>query len=266
MAPDIPAMRTFALLLWIAELSLVANAAHAGEEGRWRLELGQLSQGIDGEFVFGDPGPTNAPLDVESTLDMDRSAELSGWLELRLGGRHALGLGYQPVDFDGSTLLAANTFVLGIPFAAGDRVESQLEFDRIDLEYRFAFRPHPWLRLSPGLRLAIVDGSFDVQDIDTGAATGEDLTAPVPLPGLLAELLPHERLRLFADARGFAAGSWGEVSDAAMWEVEAGVTVRLTRNVELEGTVRLLDLDFEVSDTSFDLATRGAFIGLALVY
>ena len=234
------------------------------EEREWTasISLARVEHELEGDVLWGE-GVGNTSLDVESALDLEGSRALAGWIELQPGANVLLRAGFVPHDFSGRNVLTASEVVDGITYGIGDTVDTAFEFDSYELAFGYKFRIGRHLMVAPLLEVDLFDGFLDTVDLDIpGSAVSEEFIVPVPLAGLRVELHPLSRLGLFAEGKGFRAGNWGEVAEATIFDVEAGATLHLSRNLVLTAAYGATRFRFDISDTEIDLEKSGLRVGL----
>jgi hypothetical protein len=252
----------FALLPGAASAQLGLDFADA-EDWRVSASVSRVRPEIEGDVELGeDFGAT--PIDVESDLDLSADDVYRGGGELKLGPHH-LRFDYLPVRYEGFAVLGAPVFVFGIPFMPGDRISSELGARRYQLSYRYDIRLGEHVVLAPMVALDLLDAWIDLDNQSVaGARLDEDVTAPLPLPGVRLEVRPLPRLELFVEARGVRAEELGDLADIRVWGGEGGVAVLLSRNVVLRGVYAVDDYSVTFSDVGVDLRQAGPSLELEL--
>ncbi len=247
--------RVLCAFVFLSCLSL-ADFSHAEREGTWfAFAPSWFTPEIAGDLTLGGIG--NTPLDAEDILDLEGDDSLAGDLELHTG-RHHFRLRALPFEFDGQEVLPVPVTVLGIPFSAGNLADSKLEVNTYRLAYRFDAISTRYFQLSPVVELGYVDADLRISNLSVpGAIVKDDLRSPLPLVGLHAQVMPHQRVRLFVEAAGFRANSWDELNNARILDAEAGVSLGLLENAWLTAAYRDTDFRFESGITEFDMGLEG---------
>ena len=78
------------------------------------------------------------------------------------------------------------------------------------------------------------------------------------------EFYPLPRMALFAEAKGFTASSWGEITEATATDGEIGVSFSMSKNLVLTTRYRISKLEFDVAQTKVDLDLSGFSLALDL--
>jgi opacity protein-like surface antigen len=221
----------------------------------------RVRQQIEGDLFWGQ-GIGNTELDVEGVLDMDDAETFAGRIDFQAAGA-AFRLGYLPLQFEGDTVLTASQTLNGITYTAGDRVSSEMDIKNYEMAFGYKFRLGDHFMIAPLVQVNLLDGFLDSIDLDLpGSEVKEEFLVPIALAGLRMEVYPMPRLALFAEAKGFAAHSWGELSDADVLDGEVGLSFHLTRNLILTSSYRLNKVSFNLSDTEVDLDLSGLSLAL----
>jgi hypothetical protein len=168
------------LLLW----AMPAGAFEIGARGYYWFPTFKTDMKSDGAAKPG------TEINLKDNLDMGTKAfpavEVFGGL-----GRSHLGLTYTPINYSGSTTLASKIDFNGQTFAAGTKVDSDLELRMLDLEYRFTA-----LNMENILAGFSLDAIGQIKYIDgegkISAANGTEgkhtLKLPIPMVGVGAHV------------------------------------------------------------------------------
>lgn len=233
------------------------------EDWNVAASIARVRPEVEGDLLLGEElGATD--IDVDDVLGLDADDVHGGRFELKFGG-HRLRFEYLPVGYEGDELLSEPVEVFGVPFAAGDFVDSELGARRYRVDYRYDIRFGDHVALAPIFGLDVLDAWVEVADRDiSGASFEEDVLALVPLGGLRLEVRPLPRLELFVEARGMAAGGLGPLDDLRVLGGEGGVALSLTRNVVVRGSFAVSDYRVVFGDVDVDLRQAGPSLELEL--
>ncbi len=245
--------------------------------GAWLARLG-------GEVILGEG---NAPFRIDRTIRNDELeptplAELSilddeGFVAWRLHG----------FDFSSeSSGAATRAFDFGsLAFAAGDPYETRIDFTSAGLEGVI----HRWTAIDPaaseGPGLGRGDARLDLSVL--GGVRWIAVDQRVTRPGTGTESPDADWLAAYAAARveftwapdgGFVVGERFRITaeygigpglnagGGSIWQVRAGAELEVTPNLRGFFGYRLLELDLEDGDWTFDSGLQGLFVGATLQF
>lgn len=211
-----------------------------------------------------DSGKTGDNLNLKDTLGVENESFPS--FEVFMGGKsHHLNLAYTPVDYSGSAALTREIVFNGQTYAPGSKVDTELRFKMIDLQYRYAFldTENILAGFSLGLigHIKYINGEAKINAPAT--KTGSEFTfgIPVPMVGLGFHLgILHDLLEVRAKATGIA------YSDNHFYEALADLSLTPFPFLDIHAGYKTIRLKIDHNDLFLDSEFSGPFVGLTVSY
>jgi len=199
-------------------------------------------------------------IDLEDDIDLDDSfvPELGLTVDYK---RHRVKGSYEPIRFEGTTVLPRSVIFHAWTFVAGEEVTSEVNVDLWKLGYSYAIVDNPSLTVRAGLAGWVWTYDGRMTSHTTGAVDKRAFTHVLPVATAEAEV----GLGGTWVARG--AIRYGTVgADRYMFEAEAGVGVELMRHVGLELGWRYMLFSFVETTNLADMAFMGPYIGVSYTF
>ncbi|MCA9291985.1 MAG: hypothetical protein KDA25_12705 [Phycisphaerales bacterium] len=255
---------------------------HATRDLEFRLVAGVWLPRAGGSTMLGAGA---APFDIDADAGID-SLEASPNVEFTIGRRERWALTFSGFDFstDGTGPYTGPATSFGAAtLTPGTTVRGSLDLASYGVDLAFAYwRPFATaranvtaerrfvtdLRISPvvGVRWIDVDLSLTDAGATTGSGAGEWLGL---YAGLQADFqyrpegaVPWLDMFEIEAGAGFGPALGGD--GGSMWQVRAGVTWHVTPNVGAMLGYRLLELDVEDQDFTFDAGLQGLFLAASI--
>jgi hypothetical protein len=216
------------------------------------------------DIKVDDSGVTGDNLNLKDTLGVED--EYFPSFELFVGhGRHHLNVAYTPIEFSGSTLLTQKITFNGQTFATGSKVDTNLQLNMFDLEYRYAFLDTE--NILAGFSLSLIgqikyiDGEAKINA--PASNTGSDFTFRVPLPmlGLGAHIgILHDLLEARVKVTGIA------YSSNYLYEALADLSYTPFPFLDIHAGYKTIRLKIDHSDLLLDSEFAGPFVGLTVKF
>jgi len=227
---------------------------------------GGFSAALDGRYTAAWPsgsieitqgGRAGSASKIDLSRDLDLGVGQTGGGGGRLGfGPHGLAFFYEPLFFDGDTVLGRDVTFHGSTYAAGTRVSSHVGFDLWRVGYDYALATAPTESLSVGLRLLVWD--FDARL--RGGTIDQQRSFSSALPqAVVSGSVELGRVRLAAD---FAGGLIA--SDRYSFEIGAGPRWQPLSWLEVGVGYRVFRLEFHQTTNRGDLTAHGPFVGVSI--
>jgi hypothetical protein len=225
----------------------------------WTLSLsgGLTWLDLEGDGTF-DVDAWDTEFSFDGSLGISDISTQWAEADLQLVSGHHLRVAYNPMGFDGNEALDTAIVVDGVTYDAGDLVDTNLKLDQYDLSFRSDFWVGEFLSISPLVQVSLIDAKVKLSNLTQGVSETEAVLVPLPYIGLRAELYPLARVGLFAEGKGLPLGS-----TATLWDVSAGMSLHVTRNLSLLGRYRLSHYGVEF-DSELDVDISGPQVGATL--
>ena len=242
-----------AALAACGSLEARAYAGAAATEMRGGLGLSATEAGISEPLR----------LDVEDDFGLgDSSSSIYARAELGFGVPR-LTASFMKHDASGTSTL---TRTFG-DILAGTQVDSEMDFLSAKAALTFDVLDFGFVRLSPGLAVAVTEFDASVRSRSFPVAESVDAFAPVPMPFVQAEV-DVGPLAATVDV-GYIRADIEEI-DGGYLDVEALLRVQPLSHVELFAGYRLIDFEADgvVDDERFlaDLRMQGVLFGVGLTF
>lgn len=189
-------------------VAMFANS-HAQAAEPWEkasLSIGGFVSTTNSELQLNsDTLGAGAVVDLENGLDLDSSYttyRIDGFYRFGSTRRHQLEAHYYRSDRDGAKVLDQTYQIGDFVFPAGTGVESRLDVWFLNVNYSYAFLQDERVRLAAAVGLHTTGISFKISASGIGVEE-EDVTAPLPVVGLRADVALTQRWRLWAAADVF---------------------------------------------------------------
>jgi hypothetical protein len=241
---------------------LPASAPSAGEAIVYAVPQIFASRLTGDAQVSANGSPEGTSFDLQDTLGLDQDVNtpgIEGFARILLVGH--ISFSHFRSQADGSARLDDPLEFNGETFAAGERVDTEIEMSRYKLLFGYNL----------GLKVVNIGflGGAHLVDLDArmegaGHEEQEDLRLPVPAVGVSIGIHPLKWLALHGELSGFSVTVSG--FRTRLLDGYAGVDFLLASKVGLGLGYRYFLLEAEDDDEgdSVDLAQRGAYAGLSL--
>jgi len=248
--------RVFVVVLTVLVHLLVSVKAHADETVM--LKTGYMTMDAKGSFGASAGGLAATPIDVDSSVHLGRSNQMTVEGALQLGDMRA-ALNYFPLNFSGDGVLGSAVQYNGRTFAAGDTVHANMKIDVFDasLTYYLLNMDDLPSRMQFGLEAAVklVHASSSIQDKTTGVSESTSVTLPIPTLGARARMAISD----FVGVTG-RAGYLGYAGNHFL-DSEMQIEFSPVPAAGFYAGYRLIDLKVNRSGVLLDNAFSGPFIG-----
>jgi hypothetical protein len=178
-------------------------------------------------------------------------------------GDHHLSLTYTPISYSGSTTLSAPITFNGQVFAAGSRVETDLDLRMLDLEYRYTF-----LDVENFLAGFSLDAIGKIKYIDGKAkisAPGKEASDTVRLPLPMVGLGAHVGILLdILEARARVTGIG--YSNNYLLEAVADLSWTPFPFLDIHGGYKVIRIRIDRKDLFLDSQFTGPYVALTVSY
>lgn len=256
-------MRFQAILLVVLAfvLSGCAVVGLGGGDYLVRGEIGTYGIEPDGEFgLVNTIGASVPTVDLKDLGLDDRQNEPYGKASFRLGSSE-LSLSAFQTDFSGSgTLTAAFGGI-----SASTPVNSKLELTNAKFLWRWYLIDMDILSVGPGLGVDYIDMKAEVTAPSLSTTEDFDAKAPIPVPGLSAELRLGP-FAAYADAYGISVNQ-GD-ADGTFLDLEGGLRYKPFPFIDATAGYRLIQIEASGDDgtQSFDADYKlpGIFFSIAV--
>jgi len=248
---------TVAMALMMAVLLAgPAGAFELGAKGYyWMPSLG-------GDVRLDEGSILGTKIDFEDDLDIEDEDYAVG--EVFCGiGRHHLSLSFYGADYEGSARLSQAIVFGGTTFNLDETVEADLEYDVIDVMYRYDLLDleNVLAGFSIGVvgRVEYIDGTVEIKS-DT-LTEKEDFSAPIPMVGL------NFHVGLLADwieARVLATGI--VYSGNTLFDGMAELSITPLPFVDFHGGYRMFKIDADYDDIELNYDTSGPYVALSVSF
>jgi len=222
------------------------------------FKAGYMSLGARGSFGASAAGLAATPINVDSTVRLRRSNQMTIEAALQMGDVRA-ALNYFPLSFSGDGVLGSAVQYNGQTFAAGDTVHASLKAEIFDasLTYYMLNMDDIPSRLQFGVEAAVklVHATSSIQDRTTGATQSVATTLPIPTLGARGRVAISDLIGLTGRA-GYLGYAGNHFLDS-----EIQVEFSPLPMVGLYAGYRLIDLKVNLSGVLLDNAFSGPFIG-----
>jgi hypothetical protein len=217
---------------------------------------------LSGVIRVDDAGIVGTELNLSDDLSVDN--ESYPVIEVFAGiGKHHLSLGFYNLDYSGDTVLTKDIYFNGELFQANERVSSNLEYDNIDVMYRYDLIDLENFLAGGSLglvaRLMVFDGSVSIASATT--TTQENFTAPIPMiganfhVGLLKDII---EARLLVTGIGY--------SDNTAFDGQAEISFTPLPFLDIHGGYRFLKIDVEEDDVKLDFDNSGLYAAVTISF
>ena len=250
---------TVGFLIFLLLLSLPSYGFDFGARGYywWPDFSGDLR--VDENAIVG------TTIDAQDDLDIDDESYPT--VEVFFGlGNHHLTLTYTKADYSGENNITRDIVFNGQTYTANAFVESDLEFQMLDLEYQYDFinieNVVGGFSMGVLARAKYIEGEARLKSVSLGF--DEDETFKVPLPmlgigvrvGLIADLL---------EARVKGAGI--TYSGSTFYDAQADLAFTPFPAVAIHGGYRIMKLNIDdISNVTSDIEFKGPYAGITISF
>jgi len=222
------------------------------------LKAGYMSLKASGQYAATGGGVTGTPVDVDGTLNLSRSNNVTVEAALNLGDFRA-SLNYFPLRFNGSSVLNIPVTYNGSNYNAGDTVSAELKANVYDaaLTWYLVNMDDLPSRLQIGIEAAVKVTNVDatLSDATLGISQTVSKTLPIPTIGLRGRVA-------LADFIGITgrAGYLGYASNHFL-DAEGQIEFSPLPTLGIYGGYRYINLKIDQSGVFVDARFQGPFVG-----
>lgn len=253
-------MKESHLILAVCAVFLLFSSVR-GEDEKFSVEGRYWIPSFSTSLRVGDSQDSPTKVD-EDMLDLKRKNFLDLRASFKLAEKHALRLGYTPINYKGSTVITETIRFGDQVFAAGNLVESKLKLDYLRLGWLMNLIDNKkGLRLGGILEVKGYMAKASLEAPQQPAKHTYKLRVGVPTIGGLLEAEINRYVGLYAEATGVTVGSRGYLLDG-----EAAMRFSFHKNFQIQGGYRMYSVKFKRSDDYFRLRTDGPYLGLRLLF
>ncbi|MBA4422965.1 MAG: hypothetical protein C0390_07655 [Syntrophus sp. (in: bacteria)] len=211
-----------------------------------------------------DSGLTGDNLNLKDTLGVKDESFPSFEVFVGHGGHH-LNVAYTPIDYSGSTLLTRKIVFNGQTFAAGSKVDTNLQLKMFDLGYQYDLidTENILAGFSLGLIVQIkyIDGEAKINAPAYNTGSDFKFRAPMPMLGLGAHVgILHDILEARVKATGIA------YSGSYFYEALADLSFTPFPFLDIHAGYKMMRLKIDYSDLLLNTEFAGPFVGLTVSF
>jgi hypothetical protein len=216
------------------------------------------------DIKVDDSGRVGDTLNLKDTLGIEN--EFFPSFEIFMGNRrHHLNVAYTPIAYSGSTILTQKIVFNGQTFAAGSKVDTDLELKMFDLEYRYAFLDTENILAGFSLdligQIKYIDGEAKINAPATKTGSDFAFRAPMPMVGLGMHVgILLDILEVRAKVTGIA------YSGSYFYEALADLSFTPFPFLDIHAGYKAIWLKIDYSDLFLDSEFAGPYVGLAVSF
>lgn len=222
-------------------------------EGRyWKPRLDSaikiVESGIGNEFKLVD--------DLGFEKDKDTG---EGRVQIKFWRKHKFNFSFLPLKWDGDKVITRTIEFSGKTYTAGTRVQSKLNLNLFKAGYEYDFLTGKYGFLGAIIDVLIGNVAIELKAPELAIHEKEEVTAPLPMIGLVGRVYPFKWLNITAKVAGLPVGSYGHILDA-----EASLHINPVKYVGLSGGYRYLEIRGRYNDNAVDFRLDGPFAALKI--
>lgn len=233
------------------------NANSVGENYNLEIEGRYWMPKFDSTVKIVDNG---IGTDIKAVNDLgmdDRKNFFEGRAQLKFARKHKFNFSYLPMKWDADKIITRTIEFSGKTYTVGTQVKSKLDLNLFRGGYEYDFLAG---------RYGFLGGAVDVMVANVGAELKApalsidekgDITAPIPMIGLVGRVYPIKWVNLTARVSGLPLGSYGYILDA-----EASLNINPIKYVGISGGYRYFETKAKFEDNSFDFKLDGPYVSL----
>lgn len=176
-----------------------------------------------------------------------------------------LRLAYTQANYSGNNDLPATIEFKGKSYTAGTRVNSELDIKYLRFGWirQFINIGKDRVRLSSILEAKGIsaDMSLEAPNLSPAISESEELLGGLPTLGLALDIALIEKVNIFAEASGLAAGDLGYFFDA-----ETGIKLMPVKNLSIIAGFRVIDIKAKDDPDFAKIELTGPFVGATLKF
>lgn len=250
------------LILIATLLALMSAGSSSAGEATFYAVPQYFASRLTGDAQVSGGSVDGTHFDLQDTLDVDRDVTtpgIEGFANILVVGH--ISFSHFRSEADGSARLEAPLEFNGESFAAGERVDTTIEFNRSKLLFGYSL----------GLKVVTIGflGGAHLVNLTAkvegaGHEESEDMNLPIPVVGVSLGVHPLKWLALHGELSGLSVTVSGV--HARLLEGFAGVDLLAASKVGISLGYRhfVLDADDKDEGDAVDLAQRGAYAGLSI--
>jgi len=246
------------LIRLMISLTLLLVTIPASADEIVSIKAGYMSLNASGQYAATSGGVAGTPVDVDGTLNLDRSNNVTVEGALNLGD-FRLSLNYFPLKFNGSSALNIPVTYNGSNYNVGDTVNAELKANVYDAGITWYLVNMDDLpsRLQIGIEAAVkvTDVDATLSDQTLGISQTVSKTLPIPTIGLRGRVALADFVGVTARA-GYLGYAGNHFLDA-----EAQVEFSPIPTLGIYGGYRYIDLKIDQSGVFVDARFQGPFAG-----
>jgi len=240
------------LLLW----AMPAGAFEIGARAYYWFPDLKTNIQVDGAGLVG----TDLNLKEDLGVGTESFPSFEGFGGL---GKHHLSLAYTPISYSGSTTIPTPITFNGQVFAAGSRVDTDLDLRMLDLEYRYTFLDVENFLAGFSLdaigKIKYIDGEAKLRS--PGKEASDTVRLPLPMVGLGA----HVGILLdILEARARVTGIG--YSDNYLLEAMADLSWTPFPFLDIHGGYKVIRMRIDRKDLFLDSRFAGPYVALTVSY
>jgi hypothetical protein len=201
--------------------------------------------------------------DVKDDLGIEDENLPEGRLSYHTGPNSLLRLGYTQVQYSADEVVSRTIDFKGQSYTAGTRVESEFDIKYVRLGWLWYFLnlADQKLRLGSVLEAKGIMADVSLKAVTLSLSDSRQLIGGLPTAGLALEVNPIEKLSVFGEVSGIAAGEFGYFFDA-----EAGLRFTPFKNLSINAGYRMIDLKAENDPDFAKVQLKGPFASVTLKF
>lgn len=248
------------ILLMSCIVSFMAAGFCFAQEQRIEVQGRYWISDLDAEakVVESDIG---GKFDFKDDLGIDDENLPEARLIFHTGPNSLLRLAYTQVDYSGEDSVTRTVEFKGQSYTAGTRVESDLDikYTRLGWLWYFLSLADEKVKLGSIVEVKAVMADISLKAPALSLSESEDFFGGLPTAGLALDVKPIEKLKLFGEISGIAAGDYGYFFDA-----EAGIAFAPLEHLSIEAGYRMIDLKAEDDPDFATVQMNGPFVSATL--
>lgn len=222
-------------------------------EGRyWKPRLDSaikiVESGIGNEFKLVD----------DLGFDKEKDAG-EGRLQIKFFRKHKFNFSFLPLKWEGDKIITRTIEFSGKTYTAGTRVQSKLDLNLFKVGYEYDFLTGKYGFLGAVIDVLIGNVGIELKAPELALHEKEEITAPLPVVGLMGRLYPFKWFNITAKISGLPAGSYGHILD-----MEASLQINPVKYVGISGGYRYFEIRGRYNDNSVDFRLDGPFAALMI--
>lgn len=226
------------------------NLEIAGRYWKPRLDsaIKIVESGIGNEFKLVDD------------LGFDKEKDTGeGRLQIKFLRKHKFNFSFLPLKWEGDKIISRTIEFSGKTYTAGTRVQSKLDLNLFKVGYEYDFLTGKYGFLGAALDVLIGNVAIELKAPELAIHEKEEVTAPIPMIGLIGRLYPIKWLNFTVKVSGLPVGSYGHILDA-----EASLHINPVKYVGISGGYRYFEIRGKYNDNSVDFRLDGSFAALMI--